>query len=490
MKQKLRQCALPLLAVLLISIFPVLFLYFANAGEVDFIDAVQPLAVFCALGLAIFFITLLVSRSCVKAAIISGVFMLLFSNFALLEKGMKLLLPELRYWHTVPIILVLFLHLAFLVWKFVPEQLGRDITGVLCLVFGGLLVLNCVLGVPKIMSKQQAQRQLLQEKAARQEAVASATADSPNVYLLIFDEYAGFKQIKEYYGYDNAVLQDYLKKNNFTISYNSRNESILTTTILTNLLNLDYVVDDANDIKEKETRRKQGKLFSLMREHGYTVRVVEDGDFMGQESPTRNQNAASSMTATGEDLAYLCYQKTLIYSFYRLNTSEALDNVLKLSDYLSAEENIPTSPTFTLGYLIFPHAPFITDENGNAIPSNQYMNWNDNRYYLGQYKYATNLMMQIIDNILENDPDSIILLQSDHGARGSPDLLVTSEKFTVEAMTNPLNAIYYRGEDAQEIRDLSSVNTMRTVCVRLWDEPFEHVALPEGNYQRVLGMGD
>lgn len=61
------------------------------------------------------------------------------------------------------------------------------------------------------------------------------------------------------------------KRINFNVSETSINESIATTAILTNLANVDYLVDNKTPSGEKEVLRKNGKLFSTLRECGYEV---------------------------------------------------------------------------------------------------------------------------------------------------------------------------------------------------------------------------
>lgn len=104
MKSKIKELAPALLGVVFISAFPVVFLYCNNAGEADVSDALQPLLVFCALGLAVFLAFLLFTKSPGKSSIISGLFMLAFSNFSFLENGLKMVFPNLHYWHTLPIL--------------------------------------------------------------------------------------------------------------------------------------------------------------------------------------------------------------------------------------------------------------------------------------------------------------------------------------------------------------------------------------------------
>ena len=56
------------------------------------------------------------------------------------------------------------------------------------------------------------------------------------------------------------------------------------------------------------------------------------------------------------------------------------------------------------------------------------------------------------------------------------------KKFPLEAMNNPLNIVYYRGETMDEIKGLSGVNTLRTVLSRLFNEEYPLIEVPEDTY--------
>ena len=73
-----------------------------------------------------------------------------------------------------------------------------------------------------------------------------------------------------------------------------------------------------------------------------------------------------------------------------------------------------------------------------------------------------------MDNLIAQDPNAVIILQSDHGARypaqmfvgfGSPPLDQTVEN---PYMQNILNCVYVGGRSL-EIEGLTGINTLRTV---------------------------
>ncbi len=482
MKQVLRKWGTPLLSAILVAIFPAIFLYGNNSNEANIQDVFSPMLLFVVIALVLFFICFMIIHNTYKSAIITVLFMLVFENFATLEALILKINPNLRYWHTTAILLFILLHIAYLIYRFLPEDLGSIVSPVLCLVLGALVVVNIVVAIPGEINKMNAKR-LEAEKSQTEEPVLEQATDTnilPNIYLLIFDEYCGFNQIKKYYNYDNNVLKDFLEDNDFTISYDSHNESIMSSTIATNLVNLDYIVDNTWSESEKEVLRHNGKLFSLLSDYGYDIRKLTTMGFYGQDYPLGGENSDfSASTAGGETLNDLIYMKTLLYPFMQHEVKINLEEI----NFLLNPENIPNNSTFSIMHINLPHTPFYFDEYGNENAIADWLNWNDNKFYLGQYKYATSLMIDVLDVLRQNDPQSLIIVMSDHGARASTDPALFMEKFELNDMNNILNTFYYCGEDLSPYTGKSAVNTLRVLLNHVLGTDFSELEVPADEYK-------
>lgn len=418
MKQWAKKWGISLLAILLAAIFPAIFLYASNSNEADFSEILLPAAAFAVTAILLFGISFLLTRHTAKSAIIAILFVLLLENYAAVESAVKAVFPGLRYWHILPILLFLFLNIAIAIVKWMPSDLSGIVTTVACVVFGALIVVNGVIAIPGEINKSNARR-LEQEQQQAEEAEKESEADAdalPNVYLLIFDEFAGFNQIRDFYGYENEDLINFLEEHNFTISYDSQNPSTMTTTVTTNLVNLEYIVDNSTPDAEKEVYRHNGYLFDLMEEYGYTVRKVSDRSFFGTPDVEVTEIKDQAVTISGETLEDIFWAKTAVYPFAAPEVSVNYPTI----EYMSDPNNIPENMTFTLFYLVSPHTPFFYDENGNINLQEHWRDWEDPRYYLGQYKYVSALMIEVLENLVENDPDALIMTMSDHGARYAP----------------------------------------------------------------------
>ena len=462
--------------ILVISNFPALFMYFKNAGEAGVTEIIRPLFIFSAMGIFVLLISFLFIKDISKATLTAIMLIVSLSNFRPIEAFFEIVFRSMRYWHVLPVMIVLIIFISMLIIKIMPKDLREILIMMLGVVITVLIVINAFIAIPDIRKYVQNHKVNLSSDTSKDSIAVDDNL--PNVYLLIFDEYAGFEQMEKYYGYDNAELKNFLSENNFNVSKNSHNEWYATAVCISNLVNLDYVVSPGMAEADAESIRKNGRLFFLMQELGYNVQVVEIGDFFGQYSPTRNASNTNAGTINGETLEDLLFKRTVIYPFLQGYSNASVADIVNLCEYMADSDNIPQNPTFTIFYVCFPHQPFLADENGNRLPYNACFNWENDEYYLGQYKYSTKLMIKILENLVDNDPDSIIFVQSDHGARayGSEQFLV---KFSENDMTEILNVVYCQGKKIENIEGKSGVNMVRIVLDEFFDLGLGEIEIPQ-----------
>lgn len=475
-----KQWVLSLLAVISVSLFPLLFLYFQNANEAAFVEVFPPVPIVIGLATVIFTVFLLITKNAPKAAIVTSLFMMLLLNYAYLEKGVRYILSGLRYWHILPIFLFVFAHIAWLICKKMQKEHANMLVLIICLVFSGLILFNGVMAMPNIIRRASAESIAKKEKAKTTQTVAQDT-DLPNIYLLIFDEYSSVDFMRKYYNYDNSDFTDYLEKLGFNVSYTSHNECISTKVILANLVNLDYVIDHNTPESAISSYSINNYLFKYLASKGYTITGIGNIEMLGIENSAMKISSLNAKTVSGETVVDLFYKRTVLWPFYKVSYNQAQKIIISAFEYLKNPDNFPQNGSLTICHVDCPHEPFHFDRNGRVyeVPS---MNWKDPEYYLGQYIFTTNQMREIVNSIVNNDPGSIIILQSDHGARASSDPDLYMEKFTLEDMSHIFNAVYFRGEKL-DIEGLSGVNTLRLVFNKAFGEKYEMLEVPPDNFK-------
>ena len=119
-------------------------------------------------------------------------------------------------------------------------------------------------------------------------------------------------------------------------------------------------------------------------------------------------------------------------------------------------------PRFYWAHIICPHAPYLFNSDGSW--RREAGNETDPQNYLAQYKYVTMRIMEVLETLVENDPDCVILLMSDHSVR---------QRYTlpVDDMARIFLAVYFRGE-MLDVDKLSGLDAEWLILNRLFDAEF------------------
>lgn len=477
MKNNRKDALLSLLTLLAVSLYPCLFQYSTNLPESRFRDTLVFLGVFFGAGLVLFLFLLLLFRRAAPAGFLSALGLLVLINFGLVKSTVQkhILLPGIL------ILGAICLPLAVLGLWILRKKFRCQVPLVLlCLMFSGLCVVNGFMAVPSLIGRFSSR----ETEAPEKEAV---TEGRPNVYYYIYDEYAGQEGLDYFYGYDNSGFMEELRSRGFSCSDSSYNtSSCATVRLVPSLYDLSH---------EPETWFDQGdgnmpRLYRLFRDMGYQINLISHSDFLdrdGAESLAHHQSAAS--------IAEYLYRNSILPNTPFSGWFEQLP-VLRFSyqyeallqECFTLMETAPdytgSVPTLTLGYIQSPHTLFLYDEEGNMNPEADTQNWSDPKFYLGQLRYTNRRILQAVDNILAEDPDAVIILQSDHGARlgyhmaelyGAP---YAPEKETLYQQ-NILNCVYL-GESTPDITGLSGTNTLRLVLNAVYGMDYEMLPDPTG----------
>lgn len=446
--------------------YTVLFLYFQNIEEVNFKEISGILAVFIVIGEVIYGITFLIFKRLNLGAVVSCILMVFLYNYMMIQNGIQHIFPLLKYWHILPIMVVIVLHILYFLKK-ISEEKYNNIILVLQIVALGLILINAVPAVPRIAEKLKV--------ASKQVKMKSSSAENPkkeNVYWFIFDECASFETMEKYYDYHDKSVFNRLQDLKFTISDNGRNECGNTDVVLTNCLNLEYVANTQMDAIQLNELKMNSKLTALFAENGYEIRGIGDTEWLGIKSISQ-ESSTEAKTVEGKNIVDLILQNTVLSPFLQFDGTASAKMILDTFDYVQNKDNIQAnSSQFNVIYMCTPHQPFLFDRNGSAVNPANYDNWEDEKYYLDQYIFVMDQMVQTVENIIENDPQSIIIVQSDHGPRFN-DEMPHEDKIAI------LNTVYFKGEEIPEILGKSGVNTLRTVMNRQFGYNFEDLEVKE-----------
>ena len=442
------------------------------------------LGLFCLTGLILYIVSWLFLRRADAAGLFAALSMLFVTNSGLVSSLLKHRIPWMRDRYILLVGAVLLIALFLLLYR-KKKFPAKECCMILSILFATLTLLQTIPAVPTLW-------QLITFRTPELELSDSDfDGDRPNVYYFVLDEYGGGENLRRYYDFDNAEFLSFLEENHFNISDSSKNtESIWTSTLVPNLMNLGYHAKDALPERVKCRYLEDPLLTRLFRENGYSVNVISHKDFIGRKAGTL-LHPRQSPDQIGEHILQNSSFSQFPHLNYRLKqwlgipdpwgqytaTQEIFDSMMTCVDHIGS------GPTLTISYVQSPHYPFLFDETGKPIYA--FHDFLNKDIYLGQLRYLNQVLSSAISAILAEDPDSIIVLQSDHGTRypgqmllyyGEPDY---DPYLETPYMQNALNCVYYRGRPL-DIEGETGINTWRLLLKEAFGLELEPLTPPEG----------
>ncbi len=347
-----------------------------------------------------------------------------------------------------------------------------------------LLGILVIFNLSKIVPAEVAKHKISNQEKVTAPAIANASRKPgyPDIYFILFDEFAGFDSMRDYWNYQDVDdFSQFLQSKGFFIAESSRSSSIYTLQQMSERLNYQGYPFGKEDPSRYYDAIANNRVMSYLKSLGYTTVVFDEKKFGYPAIPKmtadylfeyNSSNVTKISTDTGnlfDDFGILVADNTMLRAF-PLFYNKSMDPMFKKHEdmvrftamKISDLDEVP-SPKFVHAHLLLPHYPFMFSENGSINDPMYYYNWN---YYLGNYKFAINLAEKMVNDILENaDPahPPIIILQSDHGAR---NVLVAArngvqlENFPEEYKTHILNAMYLPTYDISQLpQDINPINT-------------------------------
>lgn len=418
-KQSLKQIVPALLAVILTCLYPCVFLFAQNAGEANAVDMLPFFGLFLATAALGLLVLGLIFRNFGRAAFLTCLGMLAVINFSMVTNAIKGRLPWFQDKFFLLAVGLVLLALLVLLLKKKPNMTAGCI--IIALTFGALTVMSVINAVPKLLMTAS-----MKEGSKPAETVhVTLNGEKRNVYYLLFDEYGGDENLMTYFGYDNSAFYAELEQRGFTVSHSSYNtESCWTDTLVPNLLNLDYVADDTMPEKVRREFLQEPVLTQMFAENGYQINLINHRAFLRMKNVTeltkgQTEDNISEYLFNNSIYCKIPVVKDRIkrwmFEDYRDHYRGPLENAFTaLAESPQAAQD---GPTLTVSYIQCPHAPFIYNADGSVRDLTTAWYWKDQTLYPGQLQYLNTVILEAIDKIQAQDPEAVILLQSDHGAR-------------------------------------------------------------------------
>lgn len=307
-----------------------------------------------------------------------------------------------------------------------------------------------------------------------------AFESKPNVYWFMLDEHARSDQLLERTGSDNSWFGRDLADRDFSVSETSTSGYLQTHLSLTSTLAMDYAWTPGHDYRSEYALAATvvngaNPVVGAFEANGYRYVGAPDGTVEWARCPDPGPDRSCIEPVGGpltmrEPHSYLVWS-TPVGSLELPVTYNDMASVSAGIDELRADDQ----PFFLFAHLLSPHFPYRyeSDCSRKALPtSGTNLSRDDHSaVYANEVQCLDREVLATIDHVLEQDPDAVIVVQSDHGSaldfsfgRDLADLddATLGERFAV------LNAIRLpEGCRGRSIEGQPLVNTYRLVLACL-----------------------
>ena len=313
----------------------------------------------------------------------------------------------------------------------------------------------------------------------------------PNVYYIILDGYPRNDVLKKHLDFDNNEFINFLKQREFYVAENSYSNYSLSSTSIPATMNMNYINFLTDELGEDSRSYDPllGKDFGLYADNqviknfksmGYKVAKIGSVPMYLHEIPLADLSLCYKSIHLMDNRLFDTVARTSMIGYFIERWSEDLQRQI----ILCAFEELPKissyyeEPVFVWSHIMLPHFPLIFGANGEPITPGESLlvmnnphvfegtdsSWNIKQQFLQQLQFANKKSMELVDKILENEKQSIIIIQSDHGSAFDVDLDDPTDDDVHQRLSN-INAIYFPDEKPREIlmNDPTNVNTFRIV---------------------------
>jgi hypothetical protein len=313
----------------------------------------------------------------------------------------------------------------------------------------------------------------------------------PDVYFLVFDEYASSSSLKQNFGYDNSPFDEFFKSSQFKVLNQSHSNYYYTLYCMASMLNMSYLEGSAQadlkfrDMASAKNLIKYSAVPEGFRKNGYEILNYSVFDIFDNSHSVSFSHFIGPGEAMKQNLLPNRVWKDIGWNFRSAtdtsNFSAYIDSAIAVYHQTSGavvQSSVKPSenPRFIYGHFFIPHSPFLFDSTGarrsvseieaDSIPGRFV------RSYLDYLPYVNREIKKIISTIKKNTGGkSVIIAMGDHGLR------VEDVNHSKPFYFSNFNAVYlpppYRMDSFYD--NISGVNQFRALFNELFNMKIPYV---------------
>jgi len=306
-----------------------------------------------------------------------------------------------------------------------------------------------------------------------------STEIKPDIFFIVFDEYASSLSLEKYLHFNNSELDKILRQNNFYIAPKSKSNYNSTPFSLGSTFSLDYFNRPLKLEKTVVKLRlqafsslKNSQLFSYFSSQGYHIHNFGLVSIRNYPVDFKEFSTDDKIMAFYRETLWGRIEKDIwwnIQILFNSNPDEKNNNIafkknLKNFEYTLKELKIQNdTPKFVFLHVMMPHRPFVVDSTGRRINpvAPKHGSLNEDSLYINQVVFTNKWIkaLAIAANKSFSRP-RVVIIEGDHGWR---DLNISQETIYDKEFMN-LNSYFFSDNDYRLLYDsISPVNSFRIV---------------------------
>ncbi len=314
----------------------------------------------------------------------------------------------------------------------------------------------------------------------------------PNIYLLLLDGYPRGDTLAEAFDLDMGPFETQLASVGFEVAPQARANHNKTWLTVATMLSAQYVTDlpeiadpppgAPNQVRLLHDLINDGAVLDVLRGRGYTVRSIPSP--VMSTDVTDDAEVWSTQHLNGFEIALVSASAPAFLWPNGVLDLLGADARGLIADQLGAfaATAAQPGPQLVLAHAMTPHPPFVLgggklDYLRDCFPACKVWETTLEETGMTVDEYAAHLRSQVgalndmvvstLDRIVSDDPEAIVIVMSDHGARLEPD--ATDEHFRI------LFAARTPGAETLFTDDQSPVNVFRRILSTTFGEDLPDV---------------
>lgn len=481
---------------LLFGFFPALSLLSRNIGDAHFAEVWLPCAVVAVIASVLWGLLYALLRDHHKCALLIAAFWVPFHAYGALADGLK----EALRADTSPLpvlfaaMLIALGGTALFMWLWRTHRVLAGLSRALNLL--GLCLLVVPLTTYGLARIRQEAPSATTPTGGAADLSPEAFAALPDIYYIIPDSYPRADVLRETFGHDNTPFLDALKERGFHVVEDAHSNYPKTQMSLASSMNLDYL--DPGRLKAQWNEALPDFVAQI-----WDNKVMDFLAGYGYEFPTFSSGVAATEINAGRFVKPDTFLLTELQQVYlamtplrspveRMSRSNEANRVLFVLDGLGKVRR-GDKPMFVFAHMMAPHMPHNFDAEGKARTETPpyYEGFRDSVVCINE-RFLT-----MIDRIRARQPNSVIIIQGDHGCRSDwqstagTDLIPwkgTRDEY-IRDYTAVLNTIYFPdGDYSAFYPGITPVNTFRIVFNKYFGTKYE--LLPDKTFMSFPGRSE